>query len=129
MILDVINNDNDDNIVIPSKIEGYPVTELGDNCFLYCVNLKFVKIPKFSIQLLVENGIKHGYLGKELNIYIKFDKNSIKVSNDGKKSSNIKFKTGLSNLENRLKILNIGKLEYISDNENIAFSIILKDKS
>ena len=92
-------------------------------------DLKFVKIPKFSIQLLVENGIKHGYLGKELNIYIKFDKNSIKVSNDGKKSSNIKFKTGLSNLENRLKILNIGKLEYISDSENIAFSIILKDKS
>ncbi len=92
-------------------------------------DLKFVKIPKFSIQLLVENGIKHGYLGKELNIYIKFDKNSIKVSNDGKKSSNIKFKTGLSNLENRLKILNIGKLEYISDSENMAFSIILKDKN
>ncbi len=92
-------------------------------------DLKFVKIPKFSIQLLVENGIKHGYLGKELNIYIKFDKNSITVLNDGKKSSNIKFKTGLSNLENRLKILNIGKLEYISDSENMAFSIILKDKS
>ena len=92
-------------------------------------DLKLVKIPKFSIQLLVENGIKHGYLGKELNIYIKFDKNIIKVSNDGKKSSNIKFKTGLSNLENRLKILNIGKLEYISDNENMAFSIILKDKN
>jgi hypothetical protein len=35
----------------------------------------------------------------------------------------------LSNLENRLKILNIGKLEYISDSENIAFSIILKDKN
>ena len=92
-------------------------------------DLKFVKIPKFSIQLLVENGIKHGYLGKELNIYIKFDKNSITVLNDGKKSSNIKFKTGLSNLENRLKILNIGKLEYISDSENMAFSIILKDKN
>ena len=92
-------------------------------------DLKLVKIPKFSIQLLVENGIKHGYLGKELNIYIKFDKNIIKVSNDGKRNSNIKFKTGLSNLENRLKILNIGKLEYISDSENIAFSIILKDKN
>ena len=92
-------------------------------------NYKHIKIPKFSIQLLVENGIKHGYLGKELNIYIKFDKNSITVLNDGKKSSNIKFKTGLSNLENRLKILNIGKLEYISDSENMAFSIILKDKN
>jgi len=92
-------------------------------------DFKLIKIPKFSIQLLVENSIKHGYLGKELNIFITFEKNLIKVSNDGKKSSNIKFKTGLSNLENRLKILNIGKLEYISDNENIAFSIILKDKN
>ena len=92
-------------------------------------DLKLVKIPKFSIQLLVENGIKHGYLGKELNIYIKFDKNIIKVSNDGKKSSNIKFKTGLSNLENRLKILNIGELEYVADEQNMAFSIILKDKN
>ncbi|AYJ80016.1 histidine kinase [Aliarcobacter cryaerophilus ATCC 43158] len=92
-------------------------------------DLKLVKIPKFSIQLLVENGIKHGYLGKELNIYIKFDKNYIKVSNDGKKSSNIKFKTGLSNLENRLKILNIGELEYVEDERNMAFSIILKDKN
>ena len=92
-------------------------------------DLKLVKIPKFSIQLLVENGIKHGYLGKELNIYIKFDKNIIKVSNDGKRNSNIKFKTGLSNLENRLKILNIGELEYVADEQNMAFSIILKDKN
>ena len=92
-------------------------------------NLKFVKIPKFSIQLLVENGIKHGYLGKELNIFIKFDNNIIKVSNDGKKSSNIKFKTGLSNLENRLRLLNIGELDFSVENENMAFCIILKDKN
>ena len=78
---------------------------------------------------MVENGIKHGYLGKELNIYIKFDKNSIKVSNDGKKSSNIKFKTGLSNLENRLRLLNIGELDFSVEKENMVFCIILKDKN
>ena len=39
------------------------------------------------------------------------------------------YKGHTDNLENRLKILNIGKLEYISDSENIAFSIILKDKN
>ncbi|MFW3327436.1 sensor histidine kinase, partial [Aliarcobacter butzleri] len=57
-------------------------------------DFKLIKIPKFSIQLLVENSIKHGYLGKELNIFITFENNLIKVSNDGKKNSNIKFKTG-----------------------------------
>lgn len=92
-------------------------------------SLKTIKIPKFSIQLLVENGIKHGYLGKELNIFIKFDKNSIKVLNDGKKSSEFKFRTGLSNLQNRLRLLKVGELDFLPDEENMTFSITLKDKS
>lgn len=91
-------------------------------------DFKLIKIPKFSIQLLVENSIKHGYLGKELNIFITFEKSLIKVSNDGKRNSNIKFKIGLSNLENRLRLLNIGELHFLIENENMTFCIILKDK-
>ena len=59
---------------------------------------------------------------------ITFENNLIKVSNDGKRNSNIKFKTGLSNLENRLRLLNIGELHFLIENENMTFCIILKDK-
>jgi sensor histidine kinase YesM len=74
-------------------------------------SIQKLKIPKFSIQLLVENAIKHGYENKELNIDILVDDNII-VQNDGKLTDNLKFGTGLFNLNNRLKLLNIGELIY-----------------
>ena len=65
---------------------------------------KNIKIPKFSIQLLVENAIKHGYLSEILNIDIKFLKDKIIVENDGKITKEINFGTGLTNLKSRLKL-------------------------
>lgn len=75
-------------------------------------DLQAIQIPKFSIQLLIENGIKHGYTSKQLNFFIEIDKFSIKITNNGKISDTIKFGTGLSNLNARLKLLHIGVLKY-----------------
>ncbi len=84
-------------------------------------------VPKFSIQLLVENAIKHGYTQKELNINICVKNNKIEVSNDGLISKDITFGTGLSNLANRLRLLHIGKLDYEIKDNKMHFIINLKD--
>jgi two-component system, LytTR family, sensor kinase len=87
---------------------------------------KNIKIPKFSIQLLVENAIKHGYLSKTLNIDIKFLKDKILVENDGKITKEINFGTGLTNLKSRLKLQKIGTLSANVLEDKMQFVIELK---
>lgn len=74
-----------------------------------------IMIPKFSIQLLVENAIKHGYNSDTLDIKIVLFEDKIVVSNNGNPIENIKFGLGLKNLQKRLQLLHIGKLEYTED--------------
>ena len=89
---------------------------------------KNIKIPKFSIQLLIENAIKHGYSVNILNVNLEFFKDKIIVSNDGKISTNIKYGTGLSNLQKRLEIQKIGSLSYGNSDDKMQFTIQLNKK-
>lgn len=85
-----------------------------------------IKIPKFSIQLLVENAIKHGFLGDILEININIDKDKIEVSNNGKIEQDIVYGTGLNNLQQRVVLLDIGKLDYKVYKDKMNFIIYLK---
>lgn len=85
-------------------------------------------VPKFSIQLLVENAIKHGFKNHEdlLNIELSFDRHKriIKIKNDGKVMKKRKFGVGLSNLKQRLELLCKGSL-HVRDLETPTFDIYL----
>jgi len=88
------------------------------------------QIPKFSLQLLVENAIKHGFLSssESLNIWIEFDKEKkiIRIKNDGESMKSKKFGVGLSNLKQRLELLCKASLE-VEDKKNVTFNILLGD--
>jgi len=88
-----------------------------------------ISVPKFSLQLLVENAIKHGYISNSvLHITLTYDKvnHSLKLQNDGKPIKSTIFGTGLSNLQQRLKILCKGDLQ-ILDTKHPTFTINLGD--
>ncbi len=87
---------------------------------------KSVMVPKFSLQLLVENAIKHGYNKKALHVTIESTQNTLHVSNDGKEVKEIVFGTGLQNLSDRLELLRVGKLLY--EKSGRKFTIEMMDK-
>lgn len=93
--------------------------------------LSSVLIPKFSIQLLSENALKHGMITSAhpfiitINIQ-KGDDISIDVSNNGKPITSSTFGIGLSNLQERLSHLCDGKLS-IKSLDPPTYSIHLKE--
>ncbi|MFT7003584.1 MAG: two-component system LytT family sensor kinase [Sulfurimonas sp.] len=90
------------------------------------------QIPKFSLQLIVENAIKHGFVNSSanLNIWISFDKEKRKIilKNDGEKMKSKKFGVGLSNLKQRLELLCKGNIE-VENTQEVIFYIILGECS
>ena len=108
-----------ENIRFDEKIELLILKDTQSLC---------MKVPKFSIQLLVENAIKHGYNSKHLTITIHITEKKISVSNNGNKPLSVVFGTGLSNLSKRLDILKIGTLKYKLDDNLTTFEIRLKGK-
>lgn len=86
------------------------------------------RVPKFSIQLLVENAIKHGFDSSmdELNIELELldDERALVLKNDGKAMKNPKFGIGLQNLKQRLELLCKGDI-VIEDTQNVRVKVVL----
>jgi two-component system, LytTR family, sensor kinase len=79
------------------------------------VAVQNVLVPKFSIQLLCENAIKHGMINAKIPfaITIRCFKNetvSLEVSNSGRAITKSTFGIGLSNLQERLRYLVDGQI-------------------
>ncbi|WP_458701381.1 sensor histidine kinase [Sulfurospirillum sp. 1307] len=100
----------------------------GKICLNIDKDIPIWSVPKFSIQLIVENAIKHGFVNAQelLHIELSFDKEKkvIKIKNDGKVMKNKKFGVGLSNLKQRLELLCKGSL-HVSNLKTPTFDIYL----
>lgn len=75
------------------------------------------RIPKFSIQLLAENAIKHGMADRHgtLTVAVDFDtqRRCVIITNDGTAMQDTRPGIGLSNLDERLRLLCGGRLEIV----------------
>ncbi len=83
-------------------------------------NYRKMKVPHLSLQILVENAIKHNIASKTKPLVIRIgiiDGRLYVVNNKQLKESTYSTKTGLSNLSKRLKILTDEELKIIEDND------------
>jgi sensor histidine kinase YesM len=118
------------NIRFNSKIQTTETVDFSLNDFL---------IPKFSLQLLVENAIKHhqNIAQNGIKIFIKIRKNHkkqilITVSNTiDREIKSLKYGIGLNNLQDRVKILHNGTINwtYEKTEKLINFNLCLNEHS
>nr|WP_319399750.1 histidine kinase [uncultured Carboxylicivirga sp.] len=87
-----------------------------------------MKIPMLSLQLLVENAIKHNVatLAHPLKIEIKTDQDFVTVKNNlNLKNSTYSTNTGLKNLEKRIAFLTDKKINIIKDSNEFIVELPL----
>jgi sensor histidine kinase YesM len=91
------------------------------------------KVPVYSIQLLIENAIKHNALTKEKPLYIYINGNEerhwITVSNNlqPKNSIETSSKTGLANLGERYRLLGAGDVTVTQEDNTYTVKIMVLD--
>ncbi|WP_083631476.1 sensor histidine kinase [Labilibacter marinus] len=88
------------------------------------------RVPHLSLQVLVENAIKHNITSrtKPLAIHIGINQDKLFVANNKQiKESTYSTKTGLSNLSKRLKILTDEELKIVEDEETFRVEIPIID--
>jgi two-component system LytT family sensor kinase len=116
--------ENIKNLVWLVNIEDSNNIELNIDINEKMMNLE---VPKFSLELLVENSIKHAKKVGEvlkIDVYLVVHQNSFDliVEDNGKGFDTIKKGIGLNNLEDRLRLLHNASLEY-SSKEKTKFII------
>jgi two-component system, LytTR family, sensor kinase len=78
------------------------------------------KIPPLTLQLLVENAVKHNQLSKEQPLHIKiyvdmYDQITVKNTLQPKKAGNDSFKIGLNNIRGRYHYLTSRQIQVLQD--------------
>lgn len=94
------------------------------------------QIPILSMQMLVENALKHNYFSKEeplsIEVFNKDDKHIVIRNNTNKRVITEKAtKIGLENISNRYEMLSDKSLQVIDDNGffTVLLPLILKDQT
>jgi sensor histidine kinase YesM len=101
-----------------------------ENKFTCAINISddllTTKVPPLTLQMLVENAVKHNLLSEEkpLEILITSDKNEIKVENNltGKTNRTTSFHIGLKNINSRYLLLH-GEGISVTSGENFIVKI------